>query len=70
MDILGIKGENPLFQLLGTSQSEEVGERILSLVASLQDLVAKESSLNEAPVPAKVYGDIHGQFPERGVFNI
>jgi hypothetical protein len=58
----GINGQNPLWQLLGTTDLAETGEVILNLISSLEDLVATEPTLNEIPVPAKVFGDLHGQF--------
>lgn len=64
----GIDGIDPLLQLLGSQSIEKAGEELLALVQSLADLSASEHTLNECPAPAKVYGDLHGQFRDLLLF--
>jgi hypothetical protein len=64
----GVNKQYPLFQLFGTNQPGPLGDSILNLIANLEDLCAEEFTLNQVPLPAKVYGDLHGQFRDMLLF--
>jgi len=55
-------GQNTLWNLLGARNVEELKDTIIHLASSLEELVAEENAVNYVSVPAKVYGDLHGQF--------
>lgn len=47
---------------------EKMAQAIIDVCKNLQDLVAGEPTLNEGSLPAKVYGDIHGQLRDLLLF--
>jgi len=58
----GPGGQDPLLTLFGDGNIQNVAANLERLASETQRVLASQPSLVEAPLPAKVYGDIHGQF--------
>jgi len=58
----GPQQHDPLSALLDETQIEHLFSRISSLAEGCRRALSTEPSLVKADVPAKVFGDIHGQF--------
>eukprot|EP00930_Biecheleria_cincta_P084390 TRINITY_DN73875_c0_g1_i1.p1 TRINITY_DN73875_c0_g1~~TRINITY_DN73875_c0_g1_i1.p1 ORF type:complete len:460 (-),score=53.17 TRINITY_DN73875_c0_g1_i1:403-1782(-) len=61
-DWAGPGGTNPLEFLLGTGDVREQSFAVSALAKLLQSVLADECTLVETSAPAKIFGDIHGQF--------
>jgi len=58
----GPHGYNPLLMLFNQQHPDAVCVAFESLAMEVQQVLASQPPLVEAEVPAKVFGDIHGQF--------
>lgn len=58
----GPGGQDALFMLYETTDLEEIAERLESLCGMVTNSLEEEPTVVRVVHPAKVYGDIHGQF--------
>jgi len=65
---VGPNGQDPLGALFEEESPEEIANCMQELARDLRDLVEDEPTLNRIPAPAKVFGDIHGQFRDMLLF--
>lgn len=64
----GPQGRDPLSWLFGSDDSDKIAVDFIQLNAALMEELKSDSSLNRVSVPAKVFGDIHGQLRDLLLF--
>jgi diadenosine tetraphosphatase ApaH/serine/threonine PP2A family protein phosphatase len=60
-DWFGPQGQDTLLTLFNTTHTAGIANSIETLSSEVRQILASQPTLVEATVPAKVYGDIHGQ---------
>eukprot|EP00929_Paragymnodinium_shiwhaense_P007229 TRINITY_DN111162_c0_g1_i1.p1 TRINITY_DN111162_c0_g1~~TRINITY_DN111162_c0_g1_i1.p1 ORF type:complete len:463 (+),score=46.34 TRINITY_DN111162_c0_g1_i1:115-1503(+) len=58
----GPNGQGVLAALFQRDNLDDLSKDVLMLIAEVQSLSQQDPILNESQLPAKIYGDIHGQF--------
>jgi len=64
----GLSGVRPLHFLLDTTDSTVIASALTMLSDAAQKVLAADDTLANAAAPAKIFGDIHGQFRDALLF--